>query len=469
MAPDTLIALLKERRWNIQAFSGYPYYLSAAANPSAWEVNRTFGRGYRHFFYLCEKGATRMFYDESDWNTVYDIYKRDIKTVQKLRQYESEARERYESAAAKTRYDRDALQTLSFDELTELFVAFAWRIGFAVGLGHLIEGIEFGAEQEIDAMLEKRGIADASVGARLIALDEPSFALRARLALWKIHNAPPDAKERLAATFLREHGFIENTYLGSANLTVFAVLERAEAMEAPPELPQGIEEERNALERELRLSAEERTIVESMVVCSKWHDDRKELILTSIEEADRVTAELAKRCDLRREELLQALVEEVTATRLRDAAYLQELRDRYDGCALYTTELSISVFTKADFTMIKGEVERFLHIDVSEVRGTVAHKGKASGVVRICRTPADIAAFPAGAILVAPMTRPEFLPAMQRAAGIVTDEGGITSHAAIVARELRKPCIIGTKIATRIFKDGDRVELNTEKGVVLKI
>ena len=72
-------------------------------------------------------------------------------------------------------------------------------------------------------------------------------------------------------------------------------------------------------------------------------------------------------------------------------------------------------------------------------------------------------------VLVTSMTRPEMVVAMEKAAAIVTDEGGITSHAAIVSRELKIPCIIGTKIATRILKNGDLVEVDAFKGIVRKI
>ena len=67
------------------------------------------------------------------------------------------------------------------------------------------------------------------------------------------------------------------------------------------------------------------------------------------------------------------------------------------------------------------------------------------------------------------MTSPDYVPAMQRAAAIVTDEGGITSHAAIVARELGLPCIVGTVHATKSLKNGDRVEVDAFTGVVRKI
>ena len=67
------------------------------------------------------------------------------------------------------------------------------------------------------------------------------------------------------------------------------------------------------------------------------------------------------------------------------------------------------------------------------------------------------------------MTTPDFVPAMRRAAAIVTDEGGVTCHAAIIARELKKPCVVGTKHATQIFKDGDMVEVDANAGIVRKV
>jgi len=67
------------------------------------------------------------------------------------------------------------------------------------------------------------------------------------------------------------------------------------------------------------------------------------------------------------------------------------------------------------------------------------------------------------------MTRQDFVPAMRKAVAIVTDEGSVTAHAAIIARELGIPCIVATKIATQIFEDGDTVEVDAEKGIVKKV
>jgi pyruvate,water dikinase len=67
--------------------------------------------------------------------------------------------------------------------------------------------------------------------------------------------------------------------------------------------------------------------------------------------------------------------------------------------------------------------------------------------------------------MVANTTHPNYLPGMQKALAFVTNEGGIASHAAIVARELKKPCVVGTKNATSIFKDGDTVEVDADQGI----
>ena len=92
-----------------------------------------------------------------------------------------------------------------------------------------------------------------------------------------------------------------------------------------------------------------------------------------------------------------------------------------------------------------------------EVRGVVASRGIAKGRVKIIITEADQQKMNTGDILVSSMTTPRLLMAVKQAAAIVTDEGGLTAHAAIVARELGIPCIVGTQYATKIFHDGDMV------------
>ena len=103
--------------------------------------------------------------------------------------------------------------------------------------------------------------------------------------------------------------------------------------------------------------------------------------------------------------------------------------------------------------------------EVKELRGVVVSSGKITGKVRIMLSPRNNLV-EEGEVLVAPMTSPDYIVAMRKASAIVTDVGGLMSHAAIVSRELKKPCIVGTKIATKVLKDGDLVEVDAEKGIV---
>ena len=111
------------------------------------------------------------------------------------------------------------------------------------------------------------------------------------------------------------------------------------------------------------------------------------------------------------------------------------------------------------------EIEREVN-DTEHFHGNVAYPGCVRGRVRILQSSKELDRVEEGDILVTQQTVPEMLPAMKKAAAFVTNSGGITCHAAIVARELKKPCIVGTHIATKVLKDGDFVEVDANKGYV---
>jgi pyruvate,water dikinase len=105
-----------------------------------------------------------------------------------------------------------------------------------------------------------------------------------------------------------------------------------------------------------------------------------------------------------------------------------------------------------------------------KIIGVIASKGIVQGKVKTIRSKDEHFKIKKGDILVTEMTTPDFLIAMEKSAAIVTDIGGITSHAAIVARELGIPCIVGTENATNLLKDGDFVVVDAiDKGEVIKI
>lgn len=100
------------------------------------------------------------------------------------------------------------------------------------------------------------------------------------------------------------------------------------------------------------------------------------------------------------------------------------------------------------------------------IKGSIANMGFVKGRVKVVLSPDDMEEFNEGDILVTTMTRPELIPAMEKAIGFITNEGGMTCHAAIVSREFNVPCIVGTTVATKLLKDGDLIELNAIEGII---
>lgn len=117
----------------------------------------------------------------------------------------------------------------------------------------------------------------------------------------------------------------------------------------------------------------------------------------------------------------------------------------------------------------KQVVDKKVHRKETTLHGQVAFSGTAYGVVCVVRSVQDLAKVKPGAILVTQSTTPLYVPVLHKVKAIVTEEGGVLSHASVISRELKIPCIIGTQIATQVFKDGDKVEVDAEKGIVRKL
>ncbi len=101
------------------------------------------------------------------------------------------------------------------------------------------------------------------------------------------------------------------------------------------------------------------------------------------------------------------------------------------------------------------------------LEGLAASPGVVSGPVKILAGPHELAKVEKGDVLVATMTSPDYVPAIERAVAVVTDEGGMTSHASIVSREMGIPCVVGTEEATKKLTDGQVVTVDGSSGIVL--
>ncbi|MDP2631176.1 MAG: PEP/pyruvate-binding domain-containing protein [Candidatus Uhrbacteria bacterium] len=159
------------------------------------------------------------------------------------------------------------------------------------------------------------------------------------------------------------------------------------------------------------------------------------------------------------------LPEEVLRIESLTADEVIQIKLRKNGVALINDKIFLEEDISAGINSLGLQFES-LEFDGKVLFGTVAQEGVARGIVRRVLYKDQIGEFKEGEILVAEGTTPDFVPAMKKAVAIVTDEGGITCHAAIVARELGKPCIVGTKVATQVLKDGMEVEVDANSGFV---
>jgi phosphohistidine swiveling domain-containing protein len=198
-----------------------------------------------------------------------------------------------------------------------------------------------------------------------------------------------------------------------------------------------------------------------------WQDLRKKYTFMALHVINHISKEIAERNNLTIEEVemynppeLNELAEKNKKVDLekRKKGYLSYYNEETNTISYHNGEEANEIIKK--YTSIK------VNKGITEFKGMVASRGKAVGKVRILSGARHFDSMKEGEILVSSMTSPEFIIAMRKTAAIITDEGGITCHAAIVSRELSIPCIVGTSIATRTLNNGDLVEVDANKGIV---
>lgn len=172
---------------------------------------------------------------------------------------------------------------------------------------------------------------------------------------------------------------------------------------------------------------------------------------------------LEQKFNVTREEFYALSPDEVREALKGKAPPVENARARLGGCVFIRKENSWQCLTGDEFRKWKETIEWG---QPKEIIGTVAFPGKATGRVVKHLSWTAINEIPEGAILVTGMTNPQIVPYIKNAAAIVTDEGGLTCHAAIISREWKVPCIVGTKVATRLLHDGDVVEVDANAGLV---
>ncbi|MDB5204656.1 MAG: phosphoenolpyruvate synthase, partial [Candidatus Taylorbacteria bacterium] len=172
-----------------------------------------------------------------------------------------------------------------------------------------------------------------------------------------------------------------------------------------------------------------------------------------------IMSEIAQRLNLSNEQVAFLTYEEIeNALLFKKEIKKEELDNRMKNSVFIYKQDKLYIVNDGNF------LERLDIVlnskEQTELQGTSAFRGLVRGVVKIVISSNDFKKVNQGDILVTSTTRPDYIKVMEKAGAFVTNEGGMLSHAAILAREMKKPCVIGTKVATKVLKDGDLVEVD---------
>lgn len=239
-----------------------------------------------------------------------------------------------------------------------------------------------------------------------------------------------------------------------------------ESIEAAKEREKKREKEFREIIKKYKFTADSLAIINLVRVHAWLRTHRKEIMSKVDLYARPLLQEIARRIGLTFDQFIYLRLKEVEDFIYRNKKpNPSEIPLRQQGYGLF-------VLGGKFYVLVGQELKKFLSkkiirpIKLKVIKGQTANPGKVRGPVRVVLFDADLEKIRKGEILVSDMTNPNYLPYLGKVKAFVTDKGGMLSHAAILSRELNKPCIIGTQIATKVLKNGDIVEVDATKGII---
>ncbi|MFA5878516.1 MAG: PEP-utilizing enzyme [Candidatus Staskawiczbacteria bacterium] len=236
-----------------------------------------------------------------------------------------------------------------------------------------------------------------------------------------------------------------------------------------------LRDEKRSLKKTLKLSKDLSRQVDLFAIFGYWQDERKRIMVYTTHYLASLLKEISRRMEIDYRDGYHLSDHEISGflskgerpdmAAVKDRKRLSIIILPGDGDNSYhmIDGKEAEVYSKEIFDAMQKILNKSRDIKgyVASTGGKDKVQGKVSVVLNIRKD-----AFETGNVLVTSMTRPEFIPLIKLAKAIITSEGGVTSHAAIVSREMNVPCVIGTKVATNVLKNGDNVEIDLKTGIV---
>jgi len=481
--------LIKNKQWYHQRFDGCPMFIWFIADAEVRREKRK-PKGTEADIRVCffEPGTADWYLDMKDVErgakAIVGLAKKEPNISAKLLKSWKQDEDKFE------RFYSKEFPQINLSKLSRLKLLALWQKYWLMALNRftsssIIDHFALGTDQMISRML-RQGLKGAyqkeSEFTRLFSIAtapvHQSFINLAGIDLLKI--ILNKSKESLE-NYQKRYYWTKNNYFTANNLTVkdFKAEIKAwrksgkdlnEELRRIEQTPLKNKIQKDKLYKQYKLSKFLRNLLKISEDFTWWQDERKRATYHNIDVGNKILNQIAKNCGYDIKELKYAVGGEIETIIKQGVPGKQELRRRSKSCVIIATE-------KGFYPAVGKEMEKIKRIILGknkfsaaeDFRGLSASTGKAIGRVKIVKSSTEIGKVKQGDILVAVMTRPDYVVAMKKAAAIVTNEGGITSHAAIVSRELGIPCIIGTKIATEVLHDGDLVEVNANHGWVRKM
>ncbi|MFA6605058.1 MAG: PEP-utilizing enzyme [Patescibacteria group bacterium] len=470
---------IDQSTWTYKGFHGVLHTFFPVGQ-TGFPMKKIYGDSSTITLFFVTNDYVHWYWNDNDLDRVRNLFldnlKKDKNYLKKIQNDWYKKINDFESVIDKV--DKINLEKLNDEELALLYdsfyEAYLEQFTYFMTLG---DAVSMHADRYIIPEFEKiLGNRFNEIFPKLITTKHISFIEEEQVDREKLLQYLKDGK-KIPLDKLEQHSakyfYIQNNYAKGNYLTVddFSKIIYQDFKKlidhTPSKTRESILKEREGLIKELKLSKWNLSLIDMMDEFFGIQDTRKKYVLMANYYQFKFLREVEKRTKVPFDLLTYSVYSEFRKV-LAKKIDKEELEGRKEMC--------VCIQTPNSYEIISGKTVKEL-LDLyqnkkgvtEELKGVVASKGKAQGVVKIILKIHDMINMDEGDILVSSMTRPEMAPAMKKAAAIITDEGGITCHAAIVSRELGIPCIIGTKIATQVLKDGDKVEVDADNGVVKKL
>ncbi|MFA5022218.1 MAG: PEP-utilizing enzyme [Patescibacteria group bacterium] len=460
-------------KWYSQGFNSTLVHLVSAAE-SCKVMEKELGFTYSYFLLLYKNNYGDYHYYVND----LDILGQKIITkLKKDKNFFVKIRKIYlcqmaESKVFFRKIDQINLAKISNNDLIGLINEGSKREAFAVGVAHVIEPFVLTTDVKIKQELSKYLNSPKELNQKFSLLMSPikvSFVKSYEDNLKIIALEKNKAKKiTLAKNLLKKYFWVRNSYAGKYNLTIGEILRESRSLINLKRTNfNEIIQQKRQLIKELKLPSSLVELVKITEFLTSFQDERKENALLAIDYLDRLLAVVAKRFKIDINYLRFSIPYELTLANFKSKDFRKQLVRRSKRCVYIYNQKNPIVLTGKPAQEFTKKFYQKKIAEVKEITGMTASVGTVVGHVKICTTLRSLKKIKSGDIIVASMTRPEYMPALRLVSAIITDEGGITCHAAIISRELGIPCIIGTKVATKVLKDGDLVEVKANHGLVI--